>query len=102
MSWLIRIDPMPRERFKHWLNEQEITEQIRSDSARAQEIQLAQLTNVKARANLMSDWIHGPKISGKIEGHANESGDALPQGAQNDHITIDLYQVRCAGDSASE
>ena len=43
MSWLIRIDPMPRERFKHWLNEQEITEQIRADSPRAQEIQLAQL-----------------------------------------------------------
>lgn len=102
MSWLIRIDPMPRERFKKWLDEQEITEQIRADSPQARSIQLNQLDNVKACAKLMSDWIHGPKISGKIEGHANESGDALPQGAQNDRIIIDLYQVRFAGDSASE
>jgi hypothetical protein len=98
MSWVLRIDPIEKKQFRLWMEDQDIEKQLREQPESTWPDQRQQFESMKACAKMMSAWIPGPKIAGKIEGHVNPAGEALPPGALVGRVTIDLYQVRLAGE----
>lgn len=97
MSWQVNLAITRKENVRETLDTltPAFEAQLPAHPIASHEALRAQFGIAMAAARTLSDMIPGPKIAGRISGHANAPGTA---GDTMDRITIDLYQVRFVGE----
>ena len=102
MPWEIRVDLVPRIRFRDWLNSQEevFDAQMREekdDESRAAMVK--QFTIACSCARLISDTLLCEKLQGTLKGHHN--GNRQEAGQLGNRLTIDIAEVRLLGEGGA-